>query len=298
VNQPTEIPKISIKTSTYNHESFITQAIEGVLMQKVNFDYELIIGEDCSTDRTRQRVKDYQRQYPDKIRLFLPEGNMGRRHNFLQTLKACRGQYIALLDGDDYWTSPYKLQKQADYLDGHPECAICFHNVMVIHEDEHPPYPFHAKGLNPVLGMEDLLCNNFIPTCSTLFRNGLFVEFPSIFDNLPYSDWPLHVLNAMHGTIGYIDEVMGVYRIHGRGLWSQGGHPSAYTVIKHAKADICFYKKVNKFLAYRYNHLIQERIAIRRQNARQAVIDKITHGLINRFPQLYKIYRYLKYGAD
>ena len=293
MNQRMGTPKVSIRITTYNHEPFIAQAIESVLMQEVNFDYELIIGEDCSTDRTRQIVKDYQRQYPDKIRLLLPERNMGRRHNFLQTLKACRGQYIALLDGDDYWTSPYKLQKQADYLDGHPECAICFHNVMVIHEDEHPPYPFHAKRLNPVLGMEDLLCNNFIPTCSTLFRNGLFVEFPSIFDNLPYSDWPLHVLNAMHGTIGYIDEVMGVYRIHGRGHWSQGGHPSAYTIIKHAKADILFYKKVNKFLAYRYNHLIQERIAVRRQNARQAVMDKITHGLIDRFPQLYKIYRHL-----
>ena len=90
-----ETPKVSIRINTYNHEPFIAQAIESVLMQEVNFDYELIIGEDCSTDRTRQRVKDYQRQYPDKIRLFLPERNMGQRHNFLQTLKACRGQYIA-----------------------------------------------------------------------------------------------------------------------------------------------------------------------------------------------------------
>jgi len=90
-----ETSKVSIRITTYNHEPFIAQAIESVLMQEVNFDYELIIGEDCSTDRTRQRVKDYQRQYPDKIRLFLPERNMGQRHNLLQTLKACRGQYIA-----------------------------------------------------------------------------------------------------------------------------------------------------------------------------------------------------------
>ena len=124
--------KVSVLTITYNHEKYIAQAIESVLIQEVNFDYELVIGEDCSTDKTREIVIDYQRKYPHKIRLLLNEKNLGMHRNFAQTYHACRGQYIAVLEGDDFWTSPHKLQKQVDFLDNNPDFAICFHNMQVI----------------------------------------------------------------------------------------------------------------------------------------------------------------------
>ena len=101
----------------------------GVLMQKVDFPYEIVIGEDCSTDRTREILLDYKRQYPDKIRLLLNEKNMGRRYNARNTLFSCTGDYIANLDGDDYWTDERKLQKQINFFSKHPDCTICFHNV-------------------------------------------------------------------------------------------------------------------------------------------------------------------------
>ncbi|MDQ3815609.1 MAG: glycosyltransferase family 2 protein, partial [Armatimonadota bacterium] len=128
--------KVSIVMVTYNHEKYIAQAVESVLMQETNFDYELIIGEDCSQDKTRAIVMDFQRRFPERIRLLLPEKNLGGsgKTNFLQTLAAAQGQYVALLEGDDYWTSPHKLQKQVDFLDSHPECAICFHKSNMLYE--------------------------------------------------------------------------------------------------------------------------------------------------------------------
>lgn len=108
--------KVSVLMITYNHEKFIAQAIDSILMQQVNFDYEIVIGEDCSTDGTRAIVIQYQKEYPDKIRLLLPEENLGMHKNFVQTFRACQGEYIALLEGDDYWTSPRKLQKQVDFF--------------------------------------------------------------------------------------------------------------------------------------------------------------------------------------
>ena len=101
---------------TYNHEKFIAEAIEGVVMQKTNFQFELVIGEDCSTDNTRAICIEYQKKYPDIIRLRLPETNQGMMLNWINNINSGRGKYIALCDGDDYWTDPYKLQKQVDFM--------------------------------------------------------------------------------------------------------------------------------------------------------------------------------------
>src|SRR5262245_24288404 len=127
--------KVSVAMITYNHGNFIAQAVESILMQVVNFDYEIIIGEDCSTDETRNVVIEYRNRFPHRIKMLLHDKNVGLMQNFIQTIEACRGQYVALCEGDDYWTSPYKLQKQVDFLESHPEYAICFHNVTVICED-------------------------------------------------------------------------------------------------------------------------------------------------------------------
>ena len=131
-------PKVSVSLLAYNHELFIEQALDSILAQQVNFDYEIVIGEDCSQDNTREIILDYQEKNSDKIRIFLSKKPLNDRKsgrlNFVRNLEACRGEYIALLDGDDYWTSPYKLQKQVDYLDNHPEFSICFHPVINVFE--------------------------------------------------------------------------------------------------------------------------------------------------------------------
>jgi glycosyltransferase involved in cell wall biosynthesis len=219
--------KVSVSIITYNHEPFIAQAIESALAQEVEFDYEILIGEDQSSDRTREIVCDYAARRPDRIRLLLhnhPKDHvrLNGNRNFVNNILNARGQYIALLDGDDYWTDPLKLQKQATFLDLHKECCACFHNVRVLHEGA----PEHDRIFHPAplekssFGLSDIVSTHFIPTCSTMFRNGLRSSFPDWFYQLSMGDWPLHVLNAEHGLYGYIDEVMAAYRVHSAGLWS------------------------------------------------------------------------------
>jgi glycosyltransferase involved in cell wall biosynthesis len=222
--------KVSILVLAYNHEPYITQAINSVLMQEVDFDYEVVIGEDASSDRTREIVLDLQGKYPDKIRPMLRDRDLSERDrarglggktNFVQCLQACQGQYIALLDGDDYWTDTHKLQKQVNFLDTHPDFAICCHNVTVFYEDgSKEPANLIPPDHREVSTIEDLFSVNSIPTCSTIFRRGLFGELPDWFFGLKLGDWPLHVMNAQYGKIRYFSEAMAAYRVHGRGVWS------------------------------------------------------------------------------
>ena len=124
---------VSINCITYNQEEYVADAIEGFLMQKTDFDYEILIGEDCSTDNTRKIVEEYAAKYPDKIRLITSERNVGCRKKFTEGFSSnSKGKYIAECEGDDYWIDPYKLQKQVDYLEGNPECTLCFHAAELV----------------------------------------------------------------------------------------------------------------------------------------------------------------------
>jgi glycosyltransferase involved in cell wall biosynthesis len=211
---------VSICMITYNHEKFIRQAIESVLAQKTDFDYELVIGEDCSTDNTRAICIEYAEKHQGKIKLLLHEENMGMIPNFLKTLNSCSGKYVAMLEGDDYWTHPLKLQKQVDFLEANEDFAICHHNMNVIYEENtkesHLSNPPDQKEDSTI---EDLAHGNYIYTASCVFRNRLIGEFPEWFSNCSIGDYPLHMLNARSGKIRYIPDVMGVYRVHQEGFW-------------------------------------------------------------------------------
>jgi len=213
--------KVSVCMITYNHEPYIAQAVESVLAQRIDFPIEIVIGEDCSTDRTREIVQGLAESHPGIIRLRLAERNEGGKINFVSTLAECRGQYVAMLEGDDYWTCPDKLQMQIDALDGHPEWAITFHPAQCLYEaglTGTPTYP--VEWTKPVATIEDLFTSNFMPTASVVFRNGLFPAFPSWFKRIVIGDWPLHILNAVHGDIGFIPQTMSAYRVHRFGAWS------------------------------------------------------------------------------
>ena len=222
--------KVSVSIITYNNEKYIAQAVDSVLMQEADFDYEILIGEDDSQDNTRAIVKEYAEHFPDKIRLFLNDrknviyvdGRPTGRWNFVNNWNHARGEYIAALDGDDYWTSPHKLQKQVDFLEAHPECAVCFHNVVVCYEDGGPgPHLSLEASPGEITTLADVLAARyFVPTCSVMYRGGLVGRPPDWYYDLPFGDWPLLVLHALHGDVGYIEEPMGTYRVHGGGMWS------------------------------------------------------------------------------
>lgn len=122
-------PLVSVVSITYNHEQFISQMIEGVLMQRTNFPIELILAEDCSTDRTREIVLKYQKKYPDLIRIIMSEFTIGAVANEKRAMLAAKGKYLAICEGDDYWTDADKLQKQVDFLEANPDYCVCFHRV-------------------------------------------------------------------------------------------------------------------------------------------------------------------------
>jgi glycosyltransferase involved in cell wall biosynthesis len=212
--------KVSVSIVTYNQEKFIAKALDSVLMQRTNFDYEIVIGEDCSTDTTRAILLDYQKRHPGIISLLLNDKNLGGNKNIEQTMQACRSEYVAVLDGDDYWTSTDKLQKQVDFLDSHPECSACFHDVLIIHADESREPTHYRHRQKAFCSVEDLLLDNFIPTSAVVFRRHLFERLPYWISRLKMGDWPFHILNALQGRIGYIDETMGVYLVHHGGVWS------------------------------------------------------------------------------
>jgi glycosyltransferase involved in cell wall biosynthesis len=217
-----QAPKVSVAITTYNHEAYILQAVQSALAQQTSFPIEIVVGDDCSTDGTRRILQELKRAHPDKLWLLLHERNVGGPQNTAAVLAACRGQYIAMLEGDDYWTSPHKLQKQADALDAHGDWAICFHAGRVIHEDgSHKARIFPSNWTKSVASIDDLFQSNFMCTCSVMFRHGLFGELPAWHREVVPGDWAIHLLNADHGDIGYLDEVMGVYRVHRGGMWTR-----------------------------------------------------------------------------
>jgi len=215
-------PKISVFMVAYNQEKYIGRAIKSVIEQETIFDFELIIADDCSTDSTRQIINNYKEKYPQQIRTLFNDVNIGSQRNFSKIIEFCKGEYIAILDGDDFWTSQNKLSKQVEFLEEHAHLAISFHRVKVFYNDQSKPsytIPIYAEPTQE-LSINDLFNDYFLPSSSVMFRAGLIHDLPDWFFDLPFGDKPLYMLLAQFGKIGYIDEEMSAYRIHQEGIWS------------------------------------------------------------------------------
>jgi len=211
-------PKVSIICITYNQEKFIQQAMESFIMQKTNFSFEVIIGEDCSTDNTANIIRDFEKKYPTIIRTIYRDKNIGLVDNLIDVLKHAKGEYIALCEGDDFFIDENKIQLQADFLDKHKDYAICFHPVKVFFENNlDKEFIFPVNFDNSKFTVKELLKENFIQTNSVMYRK---YEYEGLTRSyvLPY-DWYLHLYQAQFGQIGFINKVMSVYRRHTNGIW-------------------------------------------------------------------------------
>jgi glycosyltransferase involved in cell wall biosynthesis len=247
--------KLSVAMITYNQERFIGQAIESVLAQKANFDFEIVIGEDCSSDGTRAIVMDYQRRFSDRIVLILRPRNVGPMRNIESTLAACRGQYLSILEGDDYWTSLDKVQKQVDFLDSHPDCALCCHRVKFLNETgsaEFDVFPPRAAGRYAI---EDILKWNFVMTCSAVMRRNLMDGYPSELSEALVGDWARFAWVARRGTIELMDEIMAAYRVHEGSMWSSLPGPA------RVRQSARMLRVLDKELGYAYRGTISQTIA-------------------------------------
>ncbi len=211
----------SIVVVTYNHERFLAQALDSILRQEVAVPFEIIISEDCSTDRTREIALDYSARHPDRIRVLLSDRNLNTNHVCTRALAIARGRYLASVDGDDLWSSPDKLRRQIDFLEAHPDCAACFHDVATI--DEHGTKlatSFVPAGHPRIIDQRDILRIHYVAGGLALFRREALLPLPDWYDAMPIGDWPMLIHATGHGRLGYIDAVLGAYRRHSGGIWS------------------------------------------------------------------------------
>lgn len=208
---------VSVSMITYNHEKFIVEAIEGVVSQKTTFPFELVIGEDLSTDNTRAICIEYQKKYPDIIRLRLNDPNQGMMLNWINNIESGQGKYIALCDGDDYWTDPYKLQKQVDFMEANPDFAMCSHKVHTLMcgvLDE------NIEMERDVLTTEDLIKKDWgLLTASIFFRKDAH-KTPDWYYTVKNGDFALQLIVSLSGKIKFLPEYMAVYRQHLGGMSS------------------------------------------------------------------------------
>lgn len=220
MNSPS--PKVSVLMLTYNQEKYINEAIRSVLLQQTNFPFEVVIGNDASTDNTGVICSEWQAKYPEQICLFNRKQNLGLAQNFLQTYAHCQGTYVAICEGDDFWTSKHKLQRQVDFLDAHPDYSTCFHRVINYFEDRGTK-SLSNGGQQINTDILDLARSNYISNVSAVFRRHLIGELPEWFAQVSTYDYAIHLLNAQYGKIHYMNRPMAVYRQHGRAIWSEAG---------------------------------------------------------------------------
>jgi len=216
-------PKVSVLLVTYNQEKFIHQALNGVIMQQTDFDFEIVVADDHSDDSTLDIVNEYVPNNPN-IRI-LPAGErIGITRNYQRGFEACRGEYVAVLEGDDYWISPKKLELTSVFLDQYPECPLCFHRI--VRHDEvtdrvmmHPPFGTATESV--FFTASQLVRDNFIGNFSscTYRREAINKLDPQLWQ-LKVREWPFNIVVAQQGPIGFIPEIMSVYRAHPGGIWS------------------------------------------------------------------------------
>jgi glycosyltransferase involved in cell wall biosynthesis len=212
---------VSICMITFNHGRYIKKAIEGVMLQKCSFAIELIIGDDCSTDETRSICCEFKNMFPTSINLLFQDKNLGMIPNFLNTLQGCKGKYIALCEGDDFWTSPYKLQKQVDFLENHKEYGLIHSDCDFYFQTKNKLIKNWDRKSSVVIPdghvFLDLLVNNFVKTLTVCFRKDLMqdFEYQELFQNQNWlqGDYPIWLSLSQKTKFSYIPESLATRRI-------------------------------------------------------------------------------------
>jgi glycosyltransferase involved in cell wall biosynthesis len=230
-------PIVSVHVITYNHVDYIEQCIYSILSQQTSFAFEIILGEDDSTDGTRELCQKLAEQNQDKIRLFLRSsedkifinGVKTGKFNNVAGMVACRGKYIAVCEGDDYWTDPLKLQSQFDFLETNTDCVLCHHWQTYAVQDEagifkEIPAPKEGQGYqsSKISEVKEIFSNKLRVKTRTLFFRNLNISIPEWYLDMPFGDVPLSMILGEHGNFGFIDREMACYRKTGTGLSSIG----------------------------------------------------------------------------
>jgi len=211
---------VSVLVITYNHAAYVARALESVLAQRTARRVEVIVSEDCSTDGTAQIVRDIAMRHA-QMRVLASTANLRSNEVVARAIRAARGAYVCILDGDDFWLDEHKLEAQADILDRSPQLSAVFHNAVLVEGDEITDRRWTPAHQPPTLALGQLCAGNPFATCAGMLRRQALARLGPWYDAFfPITDWPLYILCAEHGAIGFRDEVVGGYRIHDGGLFS------------------------------------------------------------------------------
>lgn len=240
-------PKVSVCMITYGHEKFIEEAINGVLMQECDFVVELIIANDCSPDKTDAVIQNILCNHPRAswIKYIKHDKNLGMMPNFIFAMQECKGKYIALCEGDDYWTDPSKLQKQVDFLEANSDYVIHSGVAQLMKKKTITNEFYGFSNENKIFEIKDFLRQNPIITCTVMFRNCL-MTFPKVFKDITFGDWFLYILlMSSTGLKSFRSiETYSVYRLH------RGGIMSNLSQIKYCNAHIFQIIQIKKAIGY------------------------------------------------
>ena len=260
------MPKLSIIVPTYNHGKFIAQMLEAALNQQTNFEFDIIIGDDASKDDNALIISDFSQKYPDKIKTFLHPKNLGPseprelggKNNVGFLFSQAKSEYIALCEGDDYWTDPLKLQKQVDFLDKNMDYSLCHHQMEVIYEDDYPVHLFNSDNQRDTSIITDLLADKtwFLGTASTVFRNVFTNGMPDWWWKTASGDLGIFIEVARYGKMKYLPEKMGVYRKHRGGMTNI--HTSQNRFFLENRMEM--FQNLDKYLGFQYSETIAETV--------------------------------------
>lgn len=266
------VPLVSVKVFTFNHEKYITKCLEGILMQKTDFPFEIIVGEDCSTDRTREIVIAYQDKYPEIIKPILHPENVGGKQNVLSVYKACQGKYHAICEGDDYWIDPLKLKRQVELMESSPDLSMCFHNAFIHNVETQGTSLFYHEPIGPNISFEEMLKISF-PTASLVARSNVLDSLPDWINQITWRDLVVRLWCAHKGSVYFLNDTMSVYRVHNKGAtetWRKS--PMIF------ENNIFLHEQIDKETDYKYTHAIQERLVrMQHRNHKNRIWFLLTH---------------------
>ncbi|RXA21933.1 glycosyltransferase [Methanosarcina sp. MSH10X1] len=261
-------PLVSVCCFTYNHEKYIRDAIEGFLMQKAEFPFEIIVHDDASTDMTVNIIREYEEKYPEIIKpIYQAENQYSKGIQVtISAYKKSKGKYIAVCEGDDYWTDPLKLQKQILEMEKHPGCHISFHPAIIERDGKlkrNKILGFHSN-THKIFKIEEVILGGgeFMPTNSIIINRSVIPKIISFFEiakNAPVADYYTQILGAENGGALYLNDIMSVYRIGIPSSWTERFKKSSKSDNSQIDSLIDANNKMNEFINYKYSKQINIR---------------------------------------
>lgn len=254
--------KVSIICNTYNHEKYIEDAIKGFVCQNTNFKYEVCIHDDASSDHTKEIIEKYEKLYPNLINAIIQTENQYSKGISVNAINSARaqGEYIAFCEGDDYWTDPYKLQKQVDIFEKYPDCALVVHGSLIVNvRNRFAKRKWLFTSEERKLSIEEVLeSRGIVAAHNTYMYRNLENTFPDFFRNLGVWDTTRCIYFALNNSVYYIPEIMSVYRVGIKGSWNDRVRLDQGKLVKHYQKENHFYQQLNQYTEYKYNHVISK----------------------------------------